>query len=443
MHRIATVGKRFGNVSGDQGASSVALDSKGNTIISGLLSGAVDFGTGVTTTGAAYLTKLDPAGSTVFSKPLPIGGLMTVDASDNVVLVGHFGGSLDFGGGKLDTPGADNIYLTKLGPDGTHLLSKTIGHGTFTLYDVAAGPAGSVFIAGLIHGIVDLGGGTLGSGTAYSAFVARYDSNGDHVYSRRFGGVGNLGGALTQAIGVDAAGNAAIAAGIYGGLVDFGGIKLDSAAGGFAVAKLDPTGNVLVAKQFPGGPYAGLNAGLPDASMGVVIPGNYDIAVDPTGEVFLAGDFTGNVTLGITMLQNQGGKDIFVTKLDPVLSHLWSKSYGSFGDQIATHIAVDMFGNSVVTGTYPGDLDFPNQVHLFGGTSNQHTFGLKLDTNGGHLWALGSTGSAASKVASTNVAIGALGDVVFSGAAKDVFVFGMVPAQAGGFFDTYVAKLAP
>lgn len=81
-------GKRFGNAVGDQGANGVALDSKGNTIISGVLNGAVDFGTGTPTMGPAYLTKLDPAGATVFSKALPIGGLMAVDSADDVVLVG-------------------------------------------------------------------------------------------------------------------------------------------------------------------------------------------------------------------------------------------------------------------------------------------------------------------------------------------------------------------
>jgi len=430
-------GKRFGNATGNQGMSGVALDSKGNTILSGGLKGAVNFGKD-NVTGTAYMAKLDPSGSHVFSKALPSAGLMAVDSSDNVVLVGNFSGSLDFGSGALDAPEANNIFLAKFAPAGSLLLSKTVGHGSFVLYDVATGPDGSVFLAGLIKGTVDLGGGPLGTVNTYSAFVAKYDKNGDHSYSRRFGVVGSIGGAQAQAIAVDGAGNAVIAAGMYGSLVDFGGVKLNPSAGTFAVVKIDPAGNVLYAKQF-----VGVNAGLVDASMTVVTLGNYDIAVDPKGDVFLAGDFTGNVNFGTPALTGKGGKDIFVAKLDPMGGHLWSKSFGNTGDQIATHVAVDMFGNPAVTGVFPDYLDLGNGIFLNSGTSKEHVFGLKLDTDGSYLWALGSSGSALSKVSSTSVAVSALGEVVFSGTTKDMFSFGMVPAQSGGFFDTYVAKLAP
>lgn len=101
--------------------------------------------------------------------------------------------------------------------------------------------------------------------------------------------------------------------------------------------------------------------------MGVVISGNYDIAVAPAGDIFLAGDFTSSVSFGIPALTGKGGKDIFIAKLDPMGGHVWSESFGSAGDQIATHIAVDMFGNPMVTGTFPDFLDLGNGIFLNAG----------------------------------------------------------------------------
>ncbi len=429
-------GRRFWNGTGNQGVSGVALDSKGNTIISGALGGAVDFGKG-DVMGAAYLTKLDPSGTAVFSKALPSPGFMVVDSSDNITLVGYFVGDIDFGGGPLDKPGADNIFLAKLAPDGSHKLSKTIGYGSFTLYDMAAGPDESIFIAGLALGAVDLGGGLFGAAKKYSAFVAKYDKTGSHVYSLHFGSVGSLGGAQAQAITVDGLGNAVVAAGFYG-TVDVNGLSFDTSKGTLLVARIDPAGKFLHVKQF-----SGADAGLVDGSMSVVMPGNYDIAADAAGNVLLTGDFNATATFGGPALMNQGGSDIYVAKLDPMGGHLWSKSFGGAGKQYATHIAVDMFGHPVITGVFEGNFNIPNAVTLYGGAGD-NVLGLKLDASGGYLWAVGSSsGPVSSKGTTTNVAIGLLGEVALSGAVKDNFKFGMVPSQTGGFFDAYVAKLAP
>lgn len=428
-------GKRFGNATGNQGLSGVALDSKGNTIISGNLNGTVNFGKD-DVIGAAFLVKFDPEGLPVFNKTLPIAGLMGVDSSDNIVLAGHFSGDLDFGGKKLDTPGVDNIYLAKLSPDGSHLLSKTVGYGSFTLYDMATGPDESVFIAGVALGTIDLGGGLIGAAKQYNAFVAKYAKNGTHAYGLSFSSVGTLGGAQIQAISVDGQGNAIVAAGFYGTL-SVNGLSFDSDMGSFVVAKIDPMGKFVYAKQF-----SGVDAGLVDASMTVVMPGNYDIAADAAGNVLLTGGFDPTAVLGGPALMTQGGSDIYVAKLDPMGGHVWSKSFGNSSKQYATHIAVDMFGNPVITGIFVGGLSFFNGINAGGGGDN--VFGFKLDADGGYLWAVGSiSGAVISKGTTANVAISALGDVVLAGTVKDKFTLGLVPTQTGGFFDTYVAKLAP
>ncbi len=327
-------GNRFWNATSDQTASSAAIDSQGNTLVSGSINGAVNFGGGAIT-GGIFVARFDPSGKHLFSKAFggagSNSGLVLVDSSDNMVLTGTFSGAISFGGGQLDNPGTSNVFLARLAPDGSHLFSKTLGSGAIKVFKSVVDATGNTLITGIVLGTASFGGTTIGTSQHYSAFVAKFDKVGALVYSLGFGGTGSS-GAQAQGIGVDAAGNAVVAAGFIG-TVDFGGIPLTAPSLMLAVVKIDPAGKVVYAKPF--GP--GIVGGLIDAGMSVAMPGSFDIAVDGPGNVVLAGGFTGTVGFGGPTLSNGGGGDVFVAKLDPLGGHLWSQSFGGAGDQYATH----------------------------------------------------------------------------------------------------------
>ena len=63
-----------------------------------------------------------------------------------------------------------------------HLWSKGIGgSGNDEAYSVAVDPAGNVVIVGHFSNSVDFGGGALVSAGAFDIFVAKYDANGAHI----------------------------------------------------------------------------------------------------------------------------------------------------------------------------------------------------------------------------------------------------------------------
>ncbi|MEP7120965.1 MAG: hypothetical protein ABJE95_08655 [Byssovorax sp.] len=432
-------GSRFANNKGDQIGAGVAIDSKGNTLLSGTITGGVDFGGGAIT-GSVFVAKFDPFGKHLFSKAFGTAfnssGLVFTDAADDMILVGQFSGALNLGGGVLDNPGPSNVFYGRLAPDGTHLFSQTIGHGTLPLLRGTTDASGNIYLTGVTFGTVDFGGGPLGVSQHYSAFVAKLDKAGTLLYSSAFGGTGNS-GAQAQGIGVDAAGNAVIAAGFVG-TVDFGGTSLMSAAGNFAVVKMDPSGKVVYAKQF--GP--GVDIGLIDASMSVVLPGKFDIAVDAAGEIFLAGGYTSTINFGGPPLTNGGGEDIFMAKLDPMGAHVWSQGFGAAGDQYATHVAVDSFGNPVATGIFKGTVKFPN-MNAFNGLTDQNAFTIKLAAGGGAEWAVASNGVAmGTGVYQANIAVDPIGNVALSGTISGYFALGTTPNTSFGFHDIFVANLA-
>ncbi len=203
--------KRFG-VQGDQMAADVAVDSLGNVIFTGSFGGGVDFGGGILAAAGAsdvFVAKLNHLGDHVFSRRFGDGSIQTgsavaVTGAGEVIVTGTFDGTIDLGGGPLQSAGQD-IFLGKLDGFGNHVWSKHFGMaGVQVPSSVAAFADGRVTLVGRSDGSVDFGGGVLTSVGQSDAFVARFDAAGDHVWSRRYGS------SLEDAAGValDAAGNA-------------------------------------------------------------------------------------------------------------------------------------------------------------------------------------------------------------------------------------------
>ncbi|APR88540.1 Hypothetical protein A7982_13889 [Minicystis rosea] len=221
--------KSFGG-QGDQEVTGVAVDAAGEVMIVGHHSNGLDFGG---TVGAipneggkdAFVAKLDASGEPVWAKALgdaseQRGFGIASDASGNILVTGGFQGTIDFGGGTVKSPANDGVFLAKLDASGNHVWSKVFGGDETTIAhgrSVAFTGSGDVVVSGDVNGVLDFGGGPRpGYG---GLFVARLNGQGDHVWSRGFGG----GGLIVQGTEVltDVSGNI-IVAGSYNGSVDFG-----------------------------------------------------------------------------------------------------------------------------------------------------------------------------------------------------------------------------
>ncbi|MFO0892367.1 MAG: hypothetical protein U0790_24910 [Isosphaeraceae bacterium] len=70
------------------------------------------------------------------------------------------------------------------------------------------------------------------------------------------------------------------------------------------------------------------------------------IAVDASGNVYVSGDFVGQVSFGSTVLTGTGSTDAYVTKLDTNGNYLWAQRWGSSSTrEFANAITVDASGN--------------------------------------------------------------------------------------------------
>ncbi|MBI4702843.1 MAG: hypothetical protein HY744_17135 [Deltaproteobacteria bacterium] len=299
--------KRFGDALGNQAATAVAYDGQGNVLVAGQHDGAVDFGGGELDGTGAFLAKFDPAGNHLWSKSFGISCNcyargVAGDGAGNVVVVGEFQGTVDFGAGVLaSVDGGKDGFVGKYDAAGNHAWSKHFGneYGA-AIHAVAVEGEGSVLLVGDFSGEVDFGGGVLGSkGNQGDVVVAKYDKAGKHLWAKCFGDASSQ---SARAVAVDSSNNVILSGRLTGGTIDFGGGPLTSAGGSDVfLAKLDPQGNHLWSKRF------GDDQHQIDSS----------VAADAEGNAFIAGPFRGTVDFGGGPLMSAGFEDVFAAKFGP------------------------------------------------------------------------------------------------------------------------------
>lgn len=150
-------------------------DGAGNVYLAGSFSYTWDFGGGPVTSKApvgftdGFLVKLDPNGNFLWGKYFGNGnhqwiGYVAVDASGNVVVGASFLGSIDFGAGMLyaASPLTPDIAVAKFTSNGDVVWSRRFGAGnSIRIADIALGPAGEVFLTGSVAEDIDFGTGVL------------------------------------------------------------------------------------------------------------------------------------------------------------------------------------------------------------------------------------------------------------------------------------------
>lgn len=288
---------------------------------------------------------------------------------------------------------------------------------------VAVNATGRVGLVGSFSGSITLGGNTLTSASP-TTFVGELDAAGKPLW-------GNSISVIPSGIAMDAGGNVVLC-GYVNGAVDLGGGVLTNVGENETafVAKYDPTGKYMWAKAF----------GIGDTSLAAAV------AIDGSGNVIVAGGFTGNADFGGGTITSAGGvggqSDIFVLKLDASGGFLWNKQFGDQLDQAAAGVAVDPGGNVVVTGGFFGSVDFGGGKLFNGGAAGSDVFAVKLDPSGKHLWSKrfgdvqsqNGTATGVSDGKSANLLGGFQGTIDFGG--------GPLTSTAGPTtYDVFLAKL--
>ncbi len=156
------------------------------------------------------------------------------------------------------------------------------------------------------------------------------------------------------------------------------------------------------------------------------------VAYDASGNAYAVGTFEGAAILINRTLSSEGGRDVFVAKLNSTGNVIWLKQLGGAGQGDAMDVAVDASGNPVVTGYFTGVLR-AGSTQLT--ATSTDAFVVKMAaSNGAVTWAraMGGAGSQAANA----ITVLANGQVVTVGQFQNAL--GGTTLTSTGGFDCFV-----
>lgn len=292
--------------------------------------------------------------------------------------------------------------------------------------------AGNVIIAGsYANSTIAFGSTTLTGYGNMDVYITKYDPLGNVLWAKKIGGVNSE---FAPAVAADKSGNIIVAGSFNSATVNFGftapPVSLSNSAGGtyfdFYLAKYDPNGNLLWAQ----------NANCTGND------GARSVTTDGAGNIYMSGDFSGNISFGSTTLNNAnapaGTNDAMLVKYDASGSFQWAAGIGNNGWETSSAVRADTSGNVYITGSFTSDSIIIGSTNLF--YTNGGLFLAKYDTNGNPVWANNFGGE------STSLSIDPGGNIFMTGNFNSfVMNFGSIALtnSAPTLQDIFLVKFDP
>lgn len=364
-----------------QSVRSVAVDPEGNVYLAGDFEGVVSFGgdplVSVEDKADIVLAKHDLYGNPVWSKRFgdssnQYASKLILDSNSNIIFLGRVYGNTDFGGEELKARGAGDVILAKFNADGDHLWSRIYGNKDPERAErIVVDSQDNIILTGTFTSEVDFGSGLFTSAGMRDAFVLKLNgATGAHIFSRQIGGPGD-----DYGFGIDAdADDNILIAGRFQQSLELGETLTSAGGMDFYLGKLTPIGVPMWSKSFGGAGDDGV----------------HDLALHPqTGDIVMVGYMSGTVDFGGGPRVSAGLRDIFVLNVNGEGDHQWSAVYGDARDQFESGNEINEWltlgiGPSGVIhfgGALFGQLDFGG-ITLGSAGDNPDVFYIKLNPDG-------------------------------------------------------------
>ncbi|KYF51204.1 hypothetical protein BE08_20510 [Sorangium cellulosum] len=366
-------------------AHALAANKAGDIIAVGSFSESIQFGPEpLVSTGDSdiFIVAFDRTGKHLWSRKFGDAAAqeatsVSVDASDNIILTGANGGTINFGGPDIG-PG---LFVAKLSDNGEHTWSRSfsgnpISERTTQSFARTVRPKvestrhGDIIISGTFKGDIEFDDTLLVSTPASTLdmYVAKLDGKTGSTSTEQGGWVRKFGSAgydaLTDVV-VDRSDNIIIT-GEHHSSISFGDRPELGGLGMFLV-KLDRDGTPTWSRGFSGGYPSALDV---DRLGNITATGNYDKIIDFGGAAPLA--------------SREGYTAVFVAQFDASGEHVWSRDFEGRGHNTIGDISTDALNNIVLIGEFAKELIVDsNTLDHFELPS---PWVLKLDSTGKTLW---------------------------------------------------------
>lgn len=372
-----------------------------------------------------FVAKYDASGSLVFVKQFGKVGnniiqpnAIRLDSGGNIIVGGSFYGVGNFGGSDFSTHGDADCFLAKYSSTGTHTWSVAFGSSfPDVITSIAIDSQDRINVAGFFQGNVTITG-TSGSVSIFSygggidPLLAQFNSSGAILWAKNFF---NGGTEFARAVLVDHSDNIYLV-GYFDGYINFfdsstSGPHFLNVPGGFLAcfnssgttqwalarggssgstrfwsAAMDTADNIVVAGDFSGtvdlgaGPVTVTSWGVDQFLVrynkadgrwdGVqsIIPGYQatlgrvsSVAADDAGNIYVAGNFTGQYSFGTKTVSSSGGVQRgFAAKYNGNYSVVWALAGADTDNQSYSSFVVSKSpsGSIIVSGGFSNTLIF-------------------------------------------------------------------------------------
>jgi len=296
------------------------------------------------------------------------------DVGGNVYVVGRTDGTLP---GQSYSGGQD-AFVRKYSADGNKVWTRQFGtSANDNALSISIDTGGNIYVTGRTYGTLP---GQSSAG-GWDVFVRKYSAAGTELWTRQFGSSGHDHGIGITVVG----GNVYVTGYTYGTLPG------QSSAGGWDVfvRKYSAAGTELWTRQFG-------TSGIDQT---------FNISADAGGNIYIIGH-TGGTLPGQS---SAGSNDAFVRKYDSAGNEVWTRQFGTSGYDKGRSVFVGVDGNVYVTGYTNGTLTGQssagsNDVFVrkysaagtelwtrqFGTSGNDKGFGISANT-GDNIYVTGST----------------------------------------------------
>lgn len=439
--------KNFGGSSIDQGTD-ICVDNMGNIYTTGFYEGTVNFdpnGSATGTLGSAgqrdfFIAKYDNSGNLVWAKGIGGGSndhgrSIVLDGLGNVYVAGDFDGLVDFDPGVglnlKDVQGGSDIFVAKYDTQGQFVWVKTFGGiGVENCRDMIIDGNGDLIITGIFQGSADF---DPNGGVSTMTSAGSYDA-----FMVKLDNTGNYiwsksiqstNSNYINQIVLDYSGNINVV-GYFQGTADF-----DPSAGTFSLTTI---GN----KSIFFGKYDGQGQ-LLNVQMigGSGFEEGKAIAVDLQNNIYISGDFRGVVDFdpsgNTTFLTSAGLRDVFVAKYNSQGNFIWADRIGGQGEDQASALTIDSDNEVFAAAYYNHTLTLSND-QIFNSKGNIDIVMARYNPQGDILFATshgGANGDVTTAILATNN-----NELYSIGWIQGMSYFTGIPLSSAGDRDIYIAR---
>ena len=329
-------------------AYDVVLRSDGTVLVMGEFVGATTIGnSNLFSQGGfdIFLAAFSPAGDLIWARPIGATSddfaiALASGESGSAIFTGSFTGDINLGNGIAFSSVDDDAILIKFDAGGSVQWARTAGGAGFQLgSDVKVDAQGQVFWAGEFETNIFFGS-TNFSSPGFNVFLAKYDSAGTRLWTRKLG-EGEHADLPRLALSAD---GRLLCTAVYFGQYDIAGQSLPSGLNDVLFASFASNGDLQWVRTF-GGPELDVCT---------------DLLIAPEGDCYLLGHFRGTMTVGSTNLTSVGSTDVFVMQCNSSGEPQRALKGGSLGPDLAFSGGIGPAGEVRLAGSFSSTAQFGN-----------------------------------------------------------------------------------